>query len=324
MAAPTTITEWFQRLPIVWLTQNTNGAADAAAQGQVYDEQVDLIKQAVEARMPDFTPADGLPYVGNNCGLIQGYAESDDTFRARCKAAWDQWALAGTWAEVLFQLFFTCGLPSVNTYIVQQNGLAYSLTEDPTATTDPTTILQIDELGLNPNITPPDSVPWWTFDDRNDLTARFAIVVNNPVPPSLCIVARATFASSSTATATWGYPMDGIDYLTAMAVTTTDSTNPIVTVDTKARDTVSLSASGAFTGYVDLIGWESGQNPFAGGTASLRNLITLIANRWKPAKAKFMGTIVCATGVLWGFPVGTTWGQAGLAWGDSLGARLEP
>lgn len=324
MAAPTTISQWFRNLPIAWLTGNTVGQADADAQGQVFDEQVDLIKQAVEARFPDTTPTDGLPHVGADRGLIQGFNESNDTFRARCKAAWDQWALAGTWAELLYQLHFTCGLAAGSAVIVQQNGLAYSLTGTPEPTDDPTTLLQIDDLGDSYRITYPDPVPWWTFDDEHEKCARFALIVQSPIPGSICITARATFdGTTDTVTADWSWPFDSAAYLTMQSVTTTDGSSPVVVVSAQDAATVTVTASAPFEGYVDLIGWTTGSNPFASPSLSTQNLISLICNRWKPAKATFMGTYVLATGWMLGWPL-VSLGDAGLTLGDSLVTFLEP
>lgn len=405
MAAPTSITQWMQNLPIVWLTGNTNGAADAAAQGSVYDGQVDLIKSAVEARFPDTAPADGLPYVGDNFGLIQGKQESDSTFRIRCKAAWDQWALAGTWAELLFQLYFTCGLEGVS--IVQQNGLVYSLSSAPGPTDDPTELLIIDGADGNPSmdVNPAyqvqvtittggalgtmafsvlyngvtygpttsragdlysyfvpgtrtvlrfkpasyvlasfyiiavdgtittfggatftlsqTSAPWWRFDDDDDKCSRFALLIDGPVPSSMAITSRLTFdGTTGTVTGDWSYPFDGADYLTALSVVTTDGSSPVVTVTAQDASTVTVTASAPFTGYVDLLGWTAGSNPFCSPSLSLQNLISLIVERWKPAKAIFMGTVVDVSGYLWGWPLGTRWGQAGLKWGDSMSVRF--
>ena len=237
MGAPTSITAWLHALPISWLTQNTNAYADATAQGTVYDGQVDLIKQAVEARFPDTTPATGLPYVGDNFGLIQGIAESDATFRIRCKDAWNQWALAGTFLEMLVQLFFTCGIGGTTTYIVQQNGLAYSLSGAPTAGQDPTSLLVITTLPLNYFVGDHSGVPWWYFDYHDDLCARFAIVME-----------------------------------------TADLPTP---------------------------------------TASSKSILNIITNRWKPAKALYMGLNSLTTGLLWGYPLGTKWGDGGLTWGGT-------
>ena len=268
----------------------------------------------------DCCAADALPYVGDNTGLIQGAQESDTTFRARTKAKNDQWALAGTWAELLYQLYFTCGLEAGSAFIVQQNGQAYSLTANPSVSTNPTSILQIDNLGDNPTLLYPDATPWWSFtaDERTDLCSRFALIINGPLPTSICPTMRITFTAASSGTGTWDYPFDGPDYDTLWSLTTTDSTIPLVAITAQDANTVAVTASAAFTGYVDVIGWPTGGNPFAGASQSMQNLITLLCNRWKPAKALFMGTIVDVSGVLWGWPIGTKWGDAGLKWGDSL------
>ncbi len=316
------ITEWLQGLPIVWLTSNPNGQGAAAAEGGVYDDQLDRLDQAVKQRMPDYCAADALPYVGDNSGLIQGGGESDLTFRARCKAKNDQWALAGTWAELLYQLYFTCGLEAGSAFIVQQNGQAYSLVSNPSVATDPTTILQIDDLGDNPTITYPVPTPWWRFDDRDDLCSRFALVISSPIPTSICPTLRVTFTAAAEGTGTWTFPFDSGGYDVLWSLTTTDSSLPIIAVTAKTATTVTVSASAPFTGYVDVVGWPADGNPFAGVSQSMQNLIALLCNRWKPAKALFMGTIVDVSGVLWGWPIGTEWGQAGLKWGDSLGVRF--
>jgi hypothetical protein len=390
-------------LPIVWLASNPNGQGAAAAEGGLYDDQVDRLDQAVKQRMPDKCAADALPYVGDNSGLIQGAQESDLTFRARCKDKDAQWALAGTWGELLWQLYWTCGLEAGSTFIVQQNGIATSLLQNPQSATEPP-IVKRQVLGKNPTlpgqnplaaivvtiVTPGDlgtmtftaeiggvtygpidswldtsftyfvpgthtavvfqddgpyvaastatiatdgtittgggwagtieqnSSPWWTFDDRDDLCSRFALILNGPLPTSICPTARATFTSGSSAVATWPYPFDGADYDTLWSLTSTDGTIPIVSITAQDANTVTVTASASFTGYVDVLGWPVGGNPFAGASQSMQNLIALLCDRWKPAKAKFMGTIVDVSGALWGWPVGLEWGQAGLVWGDSL------
>lgn len=326
MSAPANIAEWLHSLPISWLTQRANGYADSTAQGQLYDGQVTLAKEAVKARMPLLAPSDALGHVGGDRQLIQGYAEPDDDFRIRCKTAFDQWALAGTWGELLYQLFFTCNIPAGSAYVVQQNGLAYYLTADPVAGEDPTPLVGIVELGLAYNITPPTGVPWWYFDSRDDLCSRFAIVFTDPLPGALQVTARAEFdGTSDTATATWSAPWDDASYIAMPAApVTVDGSIPVVAVSEKSKTTATVQASLAFEGYVDLIGWIAGSNPFASPSLSMRNLINKLVKTWKPAKAKYMGAVMHVSGVLWGWPIGTTWGQVGLVWGDSLVGHLTP
>lgn len=325
MGQPRNFSEWLAGLPIPWLVSREVGAADATAQGTFYDSEVATLKEAVKARMPELGPSDALTYLGNDRQLIQGYAETDDEFRQRCKLAWDQWALAGTWAELLYQLYWTCGLDSSQTWIVQQNGYAYNLSANPAVDDDPTTLLQVTALGDNPTITYPDPVPWWTFDTRDDLCSRFAIIVDGPLPGTIGVTARADFdGSTNTVTATWSGPWDGTDYLTALSVTTTDGSAPVVVISAKTRTTVTVTASAPFEGYVDLLGWLSGANPFAGPSLTTRNTIKKIANRWKPAKAKYMGMYAVINGAVWGWPIGTKWGDPGLKWGAGLSTYFAP
>lgn len=327
LTAPATLTEWLHSLPISWLTQRTNGYADSTAQGILYDGQVATLREAVKARMPGLAPADALPAVGNDRGLIRApyETESEDNFRERCRLAWDQWALAGTWAELLYQLYFTCNLGPGNVYIVQQNGLAYTLASAPDVDTDPTTILTITELGLNYNVGDMTGVPWWTFDDRNDLCARFAIIINTP-PSNYLISTRAFFDGTQDSVVCPFWPMDGTTYNTLLSAVSQDGSSPVVSIDStlSTASTVTVVTSARFTGYVDVLVWLDGSDPFCSPSLSTQNLLRTIVNRWKPAKATFMGTTVVVNGVLWGWPIGTKWGDAGLKWGDSLGARFAP
>lgn len=332
MSQPTNLREWLLGLPIPWLTSREVGAADAAAQGDIYDGQVATLKEAVKARMPELGPSDALPYMGQDRKLIQGYGESDDEFRSRCKAAWNQWEVAGTWAELLFQLYWSCGLDTTSTWIVQQNGYAYNLSANPDPdieSADLMSLLQVTPLGDNYNITYPDPVPWWTFDLRTDLCARFAIIISGTMPGTICVTARATFdGTSERATATWSGPWDGNNYnvMPGAPVTVGTGSIPVISVDasSKTSTTVDVLASAPFTGYVDLLGWLPGGNPFAGPSLRTQNTIKRVVKTWKPAKARYMGAWVCVDGVLWGWPIGATWGQSGLKWGDSIGAHLEP
>ncbi len=327
MAAPLTLTTWLQGLPITWLVSDTNGRADAAAQGAVYDAQVDLLKQAVEARFPDNAPDDALPHQGGDRKLIQGFTESDDTFRIRLKDPWGEWGLAGTWVELLYQLYFTLGFEAGTAYIVQQNGLAYSLTANPTAGVDPTPLVNIDLLGLNYSITPPTGVPWWTFDTRNDLCSRFAIIVGpGAMPPSLQPRCRATFAGTSQAVATWTWPWDITNYGLISGPPVTTGAIPLISVDASLNTftDITVNASAAFTGTVDFVGYRPGGNAMVGPSESTQNLVKQLANTWKPAKAKYMGTYALVTGNAWGWPSTLAWGAAGLKWGDSLVQYFAP
>lgn len=164
MANPTTLTEFLQNLPIPWLCGNPEGQANAGAIGQVLDDQVDQLRQAVKAHMPTLAPADALPHIASERGLIQGPGESNSAFALRLQDAWDEWVWAGTWLGVLAQLQLSLGYASGNFIIVQQSGLAYSLTGT-VSSTDPSTWptnLVTTTLGTNQNLS--GSPPWWRFD----------------------------------------------------------------------------------------------------------------------------------------------------------------
>ncbi len=179
MSAISSLAEWLRSLPIPWLSGREVGAADMTAQGNVYDGQVALLKAAVKARMPLEAPADALPYIGQERKLVQGSMELDADFRLRCQDVWGQWALAGMWAEMLFQLHHSCNFDCGSLFIVQQNGLCYQLSANPGPQEDPLPLLVVTQLGLNYNIADLAGYPWWTFDDRDDLTARFAVIVDD-------------------------------------------------------------------------------------------------------------------------------------------------
>lgn len=191
---PKNFAEWWASLPIPWLVSGPNGQNEALSNGTVLDQQVDQIKDAVKARMPDYAPADALPHIGGDRLLLQGPSEADDNFRTRLRTPWDDWARAGTWVELLVQLYWIGFSGAV---AVQQNGLAFSLSGAPTAGSDPTSLLTVTNLGtLIAPMTPyptyteyvahtapwyytktiPASSQWWTFDMKTDFCSRFSII----------------------------------------------------------------------------------------------------------------------------------------------------
>lgn len=195
---PQTFVEFLQSLPIPWLVAGANGAKEQLSNGTVLDQQADLIKQAVKARMPDYAPADALPHIGGDRALVQGPSETNANFITRTKTPWDDWARAGTHLEMLVQLYW---IGFSGAIVVQQNGLAYSLSGAPTAGADPTGLLTITNLGTvgaTPGLAPnplydnnpasktfntngykktiPTASQWWTFDEKTDFCSRFAIL----------------------------------------------------------------------------------------------------------------------------------------------------
>lgn len=197
MSDPRNITEWLQQLEIPWLVSGPNGRADVTSYGTVLDGQVALVKAAVKARFPELAPADALPYLASERGLLQGGtigggpSESNSAFGTRLKQAWDVpgWPVAGTPYAILIQLYYSLGY--TNVIIAQQNGLIYGLVASPTG--DPDTDLDIETAA--PLITPatpgpdredqktiPAGTPWWYFDDKTDFCSRFVVIFPSPLP----------------------------------------------------------------------------------------------------------------------------------------------
>lgn len=193
--------EWLRRLAIPWLVGREVGAADVTSYGTVIDDQIELTKEAVKARMPEECPSDALPYIGNERGLIQGgtvgsFSESDADFGLRLREAWDVWPYAGTPLSLLLQLYYTLGID--NAVIVQQNGLFFTLGAVPEfpPLTDylnySTTAALETDLPPDPTRTGfpwfaqtiPAGNPWWLFDNKTDLCNRFVVIFPAPLPAS--------------------------------------------------------------------------------------------------------------------------------------------
>lgn len=177
-------TDWLKSLPIPWLTGNSAGQANAEVLGNLVDTQTDYTKQAVKAHMPDYAPADALPHIASERGLIQGPSESNASFATRLKFSWEQWQFAGSPLGILIQLYYQ---GYTNMVLVQQNGLAFTLTGTlPAFTTpgswDPTPNLVITNTGTNPNISGTPS--WWTFDLNNPFCSRYALIFPQSLPAS--------------------------------------------------------------------------------------------------------------------------------------------
>jgi hypothetical protein len=344
MPTPTNIKEWLQGLPIPWLAGRTYGSADVGSYGEVLDDNVDDIKESVKARFPDYAPSDALPYIGNDRGLIQGPSETNADFILRLKTAWNDWARAGTPLELLVQLYWA-NFPGAT--IIQQNGLAYSLSGNPVAGEDPGSLLVISnvdplpaDLQSDSDLTRviPSGTPWWLMDEsiyatfaesylqdqtlKVEFTSRFVIVFTSLV--GFTHTARATFTSSSSASVTWSVPFDDTTYKIIPGVPVRTSGTAGKLVITTASKTVlgaTVSSSSSFTGYADILAW-AGSNPFNDLTLARSQLLRLIIQRWKPAKASCIGIYIMVKNPVWGFPLSTGWGDSSLTWGAGNASNL--
>lgn len=137
---------WHASLPIPWLVGGPNGQAESAAWPALMDAYVSQLAAARYCSYPDLAPVDALSHIGGDRQLEQGTTEASASLVTRLKAAWDDWARGGTALELLVQLYWGGFSGAI---IVQQNGLAYTLSGAPTAGVDPTSLLSIAVLGPN-------------------------------------------------------------------------------------------------------------------------------------------------------------------------------
>lgn len=162
--------------------QGPNATEFFEEHGEAIDDVASDARAAVKARFPEEAPADALGKIGADRSLEAAAGETDASYAARLKGAWDAWPLAGKALGILNQLWdagytFTNGKP----ILVQQNGRAIYLD----AAKAPTVV----ELGLNPAIggirpIAVNTVPWWTFDNHLDANndqynSRFGLIFGN-------------------------------------------------------------------------------------------------------------------------------------------------
>ncbi len=311
--------EWQPLKSPAWLIEDMGEDLEAEL-GGAKDDLQERIRQGVRARFPDASPTDGLPAIGGDRQLPRGYQQDDAAYAETLKSAWDLWAGtdeapggAGSPAGMLRELKRQGFWPAT---IVQDNGRYTTL--------DDSGVLVSGWLSTSVVVGRPN----WRFDDRNDFWSRFAIIFGGatPVPPVLCVRARATFAASSSAVGTWNVPWDDAHYEVLPSVPTSlDGSAPFCAVDEtqNTRETVTVVASGPFTGYVDLIGYLPGQNPLCSPSQSTRNALNKLAKLWKPGNVTYTGAVAIVKGRTWGWPK-TTWGAPGLKWGGNVIVYLDP
>lgn len=308
---------WFKSLPIPWLVAGVNGQAEANTWPAQLDAQVAALVQARYQAYPDYCSVDALPNLGNDRGFIQGSAESNANFQTRLKYWIDTWNRAGTWATVLEQLYWF-GLSGA--VIVQQNGLSTTLSGAPTAGQDPTS-LAVDSTttalaatltsSVAPYRTIPAGTPWVNFDGNTDMTNRFAIILPNGFP--FARLGFAYFNNTTSATVVWPVPFPSTTYNvifgapTAPVVLTNDGTS-------QTKTSVTILASGAWTGVIPVIGWVTGQNPFNTFSSASVGALQKIIQTWRP-NAICMGVYAYGTASgAWGYPV-RKWQTGGDKWG---------
>jgi hypothetical protein len=341
--ARTNFVSWYRSLPVPWLVSGVNGQAEGGTWPAAVDTQTVLLDAARKQAYPDYAASDALSHLGGDRKLVQGPGESDANFRIRLKGVWDDWARAGTWLELLVQMWWG-GFQ--NAVIVQQNGLASTLIGAPTAGVDPTplyveTTCSALSVALTSNVNPPTAtvtgraIPsgnaWWQFADTRsanpnvsdtDYCNRFAILFPGPLPSQFMTVGTATFVASDTATVTWNNAFPTTSYhVQPGAVTVTDGGGaPIVTASGLTLTGCTASSSGAFTGTCTFLAWQDGANPYADlHPLDLSKLQFTIAT-WRP-NALCVGVYAVAQGSMYGWTPATFSGRT--AMGPSSIARFE-
>lgn len=329
--ARTTFVDWYKSLPIPWLVSGANGQREGSSWPSVVDSQIALLDAARKVAYPDYAPTDALPHLGGDRKLTQGPVESNANFIIRIKGVWDDWARAGTPVELLTQLFWGGWTGAV---IVQQNGLAYTLSGAPSAGVDPTALLTATtcsalSVALTSNVNPPTATttgrtipatsPWWQFAESRsanpnasdtDYCNRFAVLFPGPLPSQFMTFGTAMFTASDTATVVWNNAFPTTSYHVQTGIPAiTDGGGPVVVTADSALFTLTgctVSSSAAFTGTVSVLAWQDGANPYADlHPLDLSRLQSLIAT-WRP-NALCVGVYAVAQGSVFGWPV-ATWG----------------
>lgn len=152
-----------------WM-QSGNARAWWTALGQVKDEVVALIKDALTSGMPLLSPPDGLARIGQSRMLPRYGTESDEGYALRLWNAWQAWERAGTPLGLLLALE-AAGYQAV---LVQQVERGFTLDAD--TTLDDRARLQIHTLDPNRD----EVTHGWSFDDRPAFWSRFGVLLYDP------------------------------------------------------------------------------------------------------------------------------------------------
>lgn len=215
---------WLQKNAPSYL-QDAYGQAWMGGIGAALDDYVQQYIQGILAAFPDYAPSDALGVIGDEMGIDRGPTETDVSYAARLRAAWIYWQLAGTPLGLLVALYFA---GYTGAYVVQQNGLSYTLSSAPSPGVDPTPLLTVTPTAvLASAMTPtapsthtiPAGTPWWTFDSQTDFCSRFAVLLPTGGVPSDLATLRRVIAKWRPAKATcvgiyavvsgkeWGFPV---------------------------------------------------------------------------------------------------------------------
>jgi hypothetical protein len=149
-----------------WLA-GTIGKAWLSESGQLKDDELARLKEAVKARMPLSATVDALPYIGEErAGLERKTGESDAAYGARLVLAWSAWLEAGSVIGLLDALA-AIGYTSTNgnPAVVQESGLGFTRTAGGALVT----------VSLSADLRR-GTVPYWWTTSATTFWSRFAVV----------------------------------------------------------------------------------------------------------------------------------------------------
>ncbi len=305
------------KLPFMSLLGQRRWGGLAAVLG---DRAVDWATQALLEHLPAFASAPSIALIASERQMDTAPSEASSAIAARAPYQTRIARFAGSPWGVLLGLHFA-GFD--NAIVVQQNGMAYSLTLPLPAfseTWDPTTsFVTTPTAALDVALTPvapathiiPSGTPWWAIDLNTDFCSRFQVLFPGPAfPSSFTTWATATFTGAEDSVAvTWNNAFTDTTYkIEPGPATVTDGGGAInVAVDgtTISKTGCTVITTARFAGSVDLVAYQAGANPFADPhPADLTRLKSVIA-KWMPRKATCLGVYVAAQGKFSAWPVST-------------------
>lgn len=329
---------WITRLKVSWMGAKARGifGGFAAALG---DKSYDWAQQGVLEHLPGYASDPASIALEADGRQLDTYPGEPTANTAAREPFWLQiHQFRGRGLGTLLGLHFAGFDGAV---LVQQNGRALSLTLPLPPFVlghvwDPTPNLMVTQCNalaatLTSSVTPtrsiPAGTPWFAFDGNTDFCSRFAVLFPGPaLPSSFMTFARATFSNTDAAAITWNNAFPSTSYATMPGLPTIISGPPVSVHADPATQTgagVTIRASGAFTGTVDVLASQFGANPFADlHPSDLQRLQSTIA-KWKPAKATCVGVTAMLGGELWDYPFGLTWDGDSLTWDQAPATSVQ-
>lgn len=317
---------WASQLRIKWMS--FKGRAHVMAYAAVLgDWTTDWMTAALLERMPLTASSTALALIASERQADTYPGEPAATLAPRLTQWMLLWRYAGTPLGLLLGLHFS-GFDGA--LLIQQNGVTWQLklplpTIVPGQPWDPSPNLVTSScpqlaLALTSSVTPtrsiPAGTPWFYFDSNTDFCSRFAVLFPGPLmPPSFMTWGVATFAGADSAPVVWNNAFPSTSYCIQVgAVTTPDFVAVTADGSTQTQTGVTLRASAAFTGTVDVLAYQSGANPFADLHPSDLSRLRSVIVKWKPARATCFNVTALIGGELWDYLFGLTWDGDSLLW----------